>query len=233
MEPLRRDIESLVRLVREEMRAEGPDGAGLSDFFIAQAINHALGELAEVYPIRDRIEFVTEEDQNDYNLSDLTTDNTIIENILRVTYNGTKLQGIALDDFLDLDNPTDGEVKNWLLWGTSLRLVGEVTDGNRVELWINRSPRPLDKPKDEPETPYYADPAIIFHVAAACYRETKEFDRANYYHSLFQQKKTELLRRGVPQGQRDFLAGGRKAYYGPIRSRVSLGNHFDNPGGGC
>lgn len=50
-------LQILRRRVREELRAEGPDGAGYSSFIIDEHINSALQALSANYPIRDETSF--------------------------------------------------------------------------------------------------------------------------------------------------------------------------------
>jgi len=227
MEPLRRDIQSLVRVVREELRAEGADGAGYSDFFIANAINQAMGELSGIYPIRDNIVITTEEGVNEYSI----VEDAVIDDVLRVIYDGAKLDGMVLDDYLEVVDKTEGYVRGWLLWGKEIRLVGKVEGNKRLDLWVTRAPNPMIELTDTPETPYYADAAIVQYTIASCYRESKEYERASFHHNIFLHKKAELLQRGVPQGQKGSRVYAKSGYFPPVGTRGRYRRSDTNPGG--
>jgi len=226
---MRRDLESLVRKIREELRAEGPDGAGFSDFFIEEQINSAIGDLATLFPIRDTIEFKTIVGQNVYDLSTLVPQGVVIENIIKVTYNGLEIRGRSLDDFAALSSKQEGDVSSWFLWGNTFTLVGEVVEAP-LYLWITRAPKPMQNKGDIPETPYFADNAITNYVIAACYRESREYERASFHFNIFQRDRTLLSARSIPQGQKDHGLKVRDDYWGPEGS-PSIRRSDTNPGG--
>jgi hypothetical protein len=209
---MRRDLDSLVRKIREELRAEGPDGAGFSDFFIQEQINSALGDLADIFPIRDTIELVTTAGQNTYDLTQLIPQGTVVENVIKITYDGRDIRGKTLDEYTALVNKTEGAVSGWFMWGNTLTLIGEVEEAP-LTLWIHRAPKPLQDKGDEPETPYYADNAITNYVIAACYRESRDYERASFHFNIFQRDRNILLNRGIPQQQRDHGIRMRDTYW--------------------
>ena len=92
---MRRNIETIMRRVREELRAEGPDGAGYSDFIIIDAINSALDDLSGVFTIRDEMEFTTETGVNTYDLKEVLPSEIV--DIIRVEYDGVKTRGRQID----------------------------------------------------------------------------------------------------------------------------------------
>lgn len=226
---MRRDLESLVRKIREELRAEGPDGAGFSDFFIGEQINSAIGDLAEFFHLRDTVEISTEEGQNQYRLDDFVSQGTIIENIVKVTYGGKELPGILIEEYANKLTKTEGEVRGWFLWGNSIFLIGEVKVTSLC-LWITRAPKPMRNKGDVPEVPYYADNAIINYVIAACYRESRDFDRAQFYFNIFLRDKNMLQARTIPQGHRGVTTKMRDSYWGPEGARQVRRTDI-NPGG--
>lgn len=226
---MRRDLESLVRKIREELRAEGPDGAGFSDFFIEEQINLAIGDLAAIFPIRDSIEVTTTTGQNVYELKDLIPAGAVIENIIKVTYNSKEIKGKTLDEFASIVDKTTGDVSGWFLWGTTLTLIGKIEEYPLL-LWITRAPKPLANKGDIPETPYYADNAISNYVIAACYRESRDYERASFHFNIFQRDRTLLMTRGIPQQQRDHGLRVRDSYWS-VEGPTSIRRTDTNPGG--
>ncbi len=224
-----RNVETLIRRVREELRAEGPDGAGYSDFFIREALNSGLAELAEFFPVRDTIEFETEEGKNQYELDEMVPD-VELENIVRVLYDGRQLRGMGLDEYFEMSAPEEGTVLRWLLWGTNFILTGEVENKN-LKLFVSRAPKRLTSPEDTPELPYYADEALIQYVISACYRESRDYERANYHYTIFLRQKERLASRMTPQMQREHRVGMRDSYWGPVRERRGSSRSDTNPGG--
>ena len=222
----RRDTDALIRRIREELRAEGPDGAGYSDFLVQDAINSAIADLSEVFPVRDTIELTTEIGQNTYDLSNYT-----IFDIIKVEYNGSLIDGYPLKDYLDLNIKDEGPVNKWVLWGNYLIFIGEVDEAVTVKLWVSRAPSKLEDKGDIPETPSYADEAIIAFALSVCFRESRSYDRANYYYRLYVGQKSNILRRAVPQGQRESLPKMNDSYWKPHRSRRSGARSDTNPGG--
>ena len=225
----RRTVELLMRRVREELRADGPDGSGYSDFIIIDAINSALEDLSGIFTIRDTIEFETTAGQNSYDLG--SGEEAEILNIIRVEYDGNKTTGRQIDTFLDMAVPTDGPVREWFLWGKQLTFIGGVEGGKSVRLWITRPPKRIATKGDVPETPGYVDEALVAYAISVCYRESKDYDRANYHYAIYSAQKNDLLRRAVPQGQRDHMAVMRSSYMGPFRQRRGFVRTDRNPGG--
>lgn len=231
----RRTIEHLLKRIREELRAEGPDGAGYSDFLIIDAINSALQDLGEVFPIRDTISFTTSEDEEEnvistYTLSDENTTSKEIINIQKVEYDGTKLNYLPMKSYLEKTITDEGDVTEWTLWGESITLLGEVETGKTVTLWVTRTPSQLKDKGDIPETPDFADEGIISYALSVCYRESRDYDRANFHYGIFLKQKDNILRRAIPQGQRDANPVMSSSYWGPYRKTRSTVN-FDLTGG--
>lgn len=222
----RRNVEDLLKRIREELRAEEPDSAGYSDFIIIDAINSAIADLSEVFPVRDKIEFTTEVGQNTYEM-----DNYDIYEVIKLEYNGKLIEGYPLRQYLDLNIKDEGPVNRWVLWGKYLIFIGEVDEEVPVQLWVTRSPSKLDSKNDVPEVPDYADEAIIAYALSVCFRESRSYDRANYYYRSFVGQKSNVLRRAVPQGQREQLPKMRDSYWKPHRSTRSGVRSDTNPGG--
>jgi len=225
-----RNLENLVRTVREELRAEGPDGGGYSDFFIENAINNALADLADIYDIRDTAVITTAEGQNSYDLGELLDHN--FENIIRVDYDGRQLNFISLDEYMGMAVKDEGAVRYCLLWGTNFIITGEVEEDKELTLWYNRSPKLLDSKDEEPETPFYLDEAIVQYAVSACYREANNYDRANYHFRIYLNQKTKGAKRASPQGQRQRTPKVSDSYWGPFRGRFLSQKSDTNPGGG-
>ena len=223
-----RTLEYLVKRIREELRAEGPMGGGYSDFFIIEAVNSALEELAEVFTIRDTLEFTTSEGLTTYVLSD-EFPNTRIDKIIRVEYDDKPLTGIVLDEFLSKTLPAEGSVNEWTLWGETLILVGEIEENKTIKLWVTVHPTKVQNKNDEFNVPSYADEAVAQYAISACYRQSKDYERANYHYNIFLTQKNLLLKRDVPQGQRDYTPVMRDSYWGPVSSRD--GASYFIPGG--
>lgn len=194
----RRNVETLLRRVREEIRAEGPDEAGYSDFIVLDAINSAIQDLAEVFPVRDVIKITAEAGVNDYDLSDTT-----VYKIEKLQYDGRLIDYMPTNAYADYKSDEDlGPVNRWTLFGKKLILVGKVEADKEISLWVSRSPNILKEKNDVPEVPDYADEAIVAYALSVCCREGRSFDRADYYYRIFLNQKNEILRRAVPQGQR-------------------------------
>ena len=228
---MRRDLESLIREVREELRAPGPDGGGYGDFLLTTAINRAQSDLAEVFTIRDKLNFTTEEDKSTYDIKDLFED-IEIENILRVIYEGNQLTFIDLDRLEGIYDLDSGVVRYWNLWGSKLTLVGDLEPDKTVELYVTRAPKALKEPGDTPELPYYADEAIVCYAISVMYRESRDYDRANYYYQIFMRKKDDIMRRTSPQGQKDKQPRMRDSYWPAVSERRGFTKTSDtNPGG--
>lgn len=166
----------------------------------------------------------------EYDLSTVITD-MVIENIIRVTYDGTPLAGIPLDSFLLKKAWKEGEVSQWTLWGSNLTLVGKVVEGVEVRLWVTRAPTELENNADESELPYYAQEAMIQYAISACYRESRDYERAGYHQSLYQREYADVRNRALSQGQRDHLPTMRDSYTGPIKGRQGIPRSDTNPGG--
>lgn len=227
---MRRNIETILRRVREELRAEGPDGAGYSDFIIIDAINSALDDLSGVFTIRDEMEFTTETGVNTYDLKEVLPSEIV--DIIRIEYDGVKTRGQQIDQFIEATVTTEGAVREWLLWGKKLTLIGEVEGGKTVKLWVTRPPKRIEDRNSLPETPGYADEAIIAYAVSVCYRESKDYDRANFHYSVYLGQKNELIKRAVPQAQKDVLPRMRDSYAGPFKSTRGFVRTDRNPGGG-
>lgn len=231
-----RTLDSLVRRAREELRAEGPDGAGISDFSLKEALNSALSDLSEIYTIRDAVLFdIQEEDgvpKHDYDLSSVVGETVQLENIVKVTYGNRALSYITLDEYLEIDNHTEGELRAWTLWGRKIFLVGTLEeDYEKVMLYVVRGPQRLVEPDDVPETPFYADEAILHFMIAAAYRESRDYDRANYHYRIYLRNKESLLRRAVPQLQRARQTIMRDSYWGVVEEKSGIVRSDENPGG--
>lgn len=222
-----RTIETLRKRVREELRAEGPDEAGYSDFIVLHAINSAIQDLAEVFPIRDVEVITTEEDKKEYDLGD-----TGIYKIEKVQYDGKLIDYIATRDYTDIKVDEDtGPVNRWTRYGRKLILVGSVEAGKEISLWVSRSPKRLEVKDDVPETPDYADEAIIAYALSICSREGRSFDRADYYYRIYLNQKEEVLRRAVPQGQRDSQPKMKDDYWPAFRPSRRVRTSDTRPGG--
>ena len=219
-------LEQLVGFIRGELRAEGPDGAGFSDNQIIKALNLAISELAKEFPIRAVVTVTTEDAVNEYSL-----DWMAIENIIRVTYDGSRLRAVALDDYLAMTAPTEGEVRNWLLWGAKLILTGEVEADKDLQLWVTRPPAALVEKDDVYELPYYVESALIHYALAACYREGRADDSARMHFSTYLKLKDEIIQRAVPQRQREETPQVRSTYFPPISDRYGWPRTDRNPGG--
>ncbi len=213
---MKRTLEDLLRAIREETRAEGPDGGGISDFVLLDAINSAQNDLAEMFPIRDIVSFTTVEDENVYDLADEIT-SVALDNIIRIRYDDEDLKGISLDDYLEISDPLDGALTRWSLWGTKLILIGRIDEDKEVSLYITRGPAPLLSASDTTELPYYVQDALIQYAVSGAYREMRDYDRANYHYGLYLRQKNSLLKRAVPQGQRDHRPRMRDSYWGVFR----------------
>lgn len=225
---MRRNIESLIKRVREELRAEGPDGAGFSDFLIMDAMNSAMEDMGGVFPIRDTVTFNTEADKYTYD-SEINFDNLLV--IGKVEYDGKLLTNLSLNDYLKLTEKTEGEVNRWVMWGNAITLIGEVEADKVVKLWLTRSPAKITDKGDTPELPAYADEAIIAYALSVCYRESKDYDRADYHYGIYLRQKDSVLRRAIPQGHRAKMTVMNDSYWGsfhPVKSSVRTDT---NPGG--
>jgi hypothetical protein len=221
-----RTVDHLVRLIREEIRAEGPDGNGISDFLLVSAMNAAIDDLSDVFPIRDTVEFTTTEGVNHYDLADEVE--SAIYDIIKVEYDDTLISGTQVSDYLNKTVRTEGSVDEWLLWGTSFILLGEVEDDKTVKMWVSRAPLPLKEKDDEPETPRYADEAIKAYAISTAYRESRDYGRADYHYGIYLRQKSNLLKRAVPQGQKDKLPKMRDSYWGPFRGQSVVHTRFSD-----
>lgn len=225
---MRRNIEQLIKRIREELRAEGPDGAGFSDFLIMDAMNSAMEDMAEVFPIRDKITFNTEADKHTYD-SEINFDNLLI--IGKVEYDGKPLTNIAVADYVKITEKSEGEVDRWVMWGNAVTLIGDVEAGKVVTLWITRSPAKLEDKGDTPELPAYADEAIIAYALSVCHRESKDYDRADYHYGIYLRQKDSVLKRAVPQGHRAGMTRMNDSYWGSFQAVKSSVRSDTNPGG--
>jgi len=213
---MKRNVETVIKRIREELRAEGADGAGFSDFIIVDAINSALDDLSDTFTVRDLLDFNTTT-ENTYNLR--TVVDAEIYTLLRVSYDGKVIDSVQIDDYLSMVNPEEGPVRQWFLWGDHLTLVGNVEGNKEVKMWVLRAPAHIDPhtPTMVPDTPRHADEAIISFAMSICYRESREYERANYHYGIFLRQKENLLRRSVPQGQGDHNPQMRSIYWGTFR----------------
>lgn len=225
----RRTVEYLIKRVREELRAEGPDGSGYSDFIILDALNSALDDLSGIFDIRDTATFMTIASQQSYDME--TVIGVEVFEIVRVTYDDILLKGTTIDHYLNKEIKTEGTVDSWFLWGTDLTLVGEILAGKTVKLWVNRGPLYLRNAKDVPETPRYVDEALIAFAMSVCYRESRDYDRANFHYRIYANQKHDLLKRSVPQGHRDHNASMQSNYWSPFRGSNKFATTDTNPGG--
>lgn len=222
----RRNVETLMRRVREELRAEGPDGAGYSDFLIIDAMGSAVEDLGEVFPIRDFVEITSVAETNTY---EVDVDDFI--DIIRVEYDGNPLKSISIDAYIGKVIKDEGSVNEWLLWGNQVILVGEVEADKTIKMWVTRTPKKLKEKGDVPETPDFADEAIIAYAISVCYREMKDYGRADYHYGIYINQKNSILRRAVPQKQRDLRPRMRGSYWGPVRGTSASVRSDTNPGG--
>ncbi|HUM42712.1 MAG TPA: hypothetical protein PKI14_07175 [Fervidobacterium sp.] len=226
-----RTLQNLIKRIREELRAEGAGGGGYSDEFIRDNINSAIGDLAEVFTIRDTVTIATVEGQNVYDLNSSLPEGTVLENIIKITYDGREIKGITLDEFLDYqENPT-GPVRNWHIWGSQLMLLGDVEGDKELRLWITRAPKPLTDDNDVSELPYFTDTALIKYAISACFNESRDYERASVYFNHYLRERNMLMNRGIPQGHRNFLTVTRDTYWEPERAVFRCYRTDTNPGG--
>ena len=223
---MRRDIETLMRRIREELRAEGPDGAGYSDFLIMDAMNSAIEDIGEVFPIRDTLDIESVEFTNNYSIHQYA-----ILDILSVEYDGRLLRHIELKEYLNKTINNEGDVREWLLWGSALILTGEIEDEKNIKVWFTRTPKKIEAKGDIPETPSYVDEAIVAYALSVCYRESKDYQRADYHYGIYLRQKDNVLRRSVPQGQRANMPMMTDSYWGPVGSPERFRKTDTNPGG--
>lgn len=223
-------LDYLIQRVRSELRAEGPDGGGHQDFLIIDAINAAQKELSAIFPVRDTIKIDTQEDVNTYDISADTLD-VEIETIVRVTYDGKPIRNISLDDYFGIADPNTGAVNAWVVWGDALIFTGKVEADKEIALWINRLPQTLKNKDDTSEFPSYAEEAIIHFAIAAAYRESVDYDRAQAHYNIFLARKNDLLRRAVPQKQRDRSPQPTSSYWPPVTQGGRFRTSDTNPGG--
>lgn len=211
-------LQILRRLIREELRAEGADGAGYSDFFIDQQVNACLRDLSELFTIRDSFSFTATLATNSYSIATKAAAASLgadVENVLGVDYDGSPILYIDFNAYREIDDKTTGDVEKYTIWGDNLILIGAVT-ALVVKIWVTRGPKTVKVDADTPETPYYADEAIAEFVVAACYRESKDYERASFHWAVFQNKRQSVARRATPQGQRDQMPAMKADYWGPV-----------------
>jgi len=228
---MKRTLGEIRQRIREELRAEGPDGAGFSSTFIDSNVRSALDSLAGIYTIRDIVSFTTTTDTNEYFLDD-KIDSEIIENIIRVEYDDTPLE-FKHPDSVRYDTLTESDkVNGWAIWGSRFFLFGTVEADKSVKLWITRAPEPPVNDDDEIEMPYYADEAIIQFVIAACYRESKDYEPAMIHYNIYQRARAEVQERAIPQGQRAQAPSVRAEYFPAVKNQYGYDYRSDtNPGG--
>ena len=220
-----RTIEDLMKRIREELRAEGPDGVGYSDFIILNGINAGIADLAEVYPVRDTVSFETDKDVNEYDLSDKG-----IYKVDKVEYDSKAINCMDLKHYLDNQSVlTTGNVTSWVLYGKKFILVGDVENEKTVKLWVSRAPALLDQIDSVFELPDYTLEAVVAYAMSICYRESRNFAQADYYYRVFMNQKDMLLRRAVPQGQRDVQPKMRDDYWGAFRPTKRLRTYPKEP----
>jgi hypothetical protein len=225
----RTTLAELITEIEEELKFDWAGGEGFSKTFLTTQINKAISNLAGLFTIRDTVEFTATEDTNSYSLVEKVTTMTI-ENILKLQYDGETLKYMQVKEYLELDDPDEGDVEYWTLFGDDLILIGDVEE-KTVKLWVTRAPAILSDDDDTPETPYYADEAIRQYAISACYRQSNDYDRSNYHFSLFREERRDLERRGIPQGQRAALPVMSDDYW-PVYTGVTTTPTSDtNPGG--
>lgn len=222
-----RTVETLRKRIREELRAEGPDEAGYSDWMILQGINTAIQDLAEVFPINDIVKIETEEGKNEYDIP---------ENIYKIDkaqYDGRLLEYMQTRSYVDYKLDEDvGEVNRYTIYGKKLILIGKVKGDKEISLWVSRSPKRLEGKDDVPEVPDYADEAIVAYAMSICCREGRSFDRADYYYTIFLNQKQEIMRRTIPgQAQADRKPRARDDYWPAFRPSRRVRTSDTNPGG--
>lgn len=222
-----RDLESLVRIVREEVRAEGPDGGGFTDLFIEDAINEAISGIAEFFPIKDTVELESEEHKNEY---ELETDFEI-ENIYYVFYGNSRLTPIDINQYHQIRTKDEGKVSYWTYWGGKLFLTGEIEAEKPIILWITRAPKKLKDKGDTPEVPYYCDKAIKQYAVSACFRESRDYERANFHYGIYRNELQSIVGRAVPQEGRGTSPMIDDSYFPPVNAGHTVRRTDENPGG--
>jgi len=221
-----RTLEFLIKRIREELRAEGPNAVGYSDFIIIDGINAAMIDLSETFPVQDEYSFTTSDGVNSYEI-----DYDAVYNIIKAEYDNTILESIPIKEYLDSNSKTTGDVTKYTLWGKSFILLGAVEDSKDVNMWVTRQPNRVEEKDDTPEIPSYADEAITAYALSVCYRESRNFDKANYYYGVYIAQKSNVLRRGVPQRQKEYLPKMGDSYWGAFRPSRSTIKSDTNPGG--
>jgi len=247
----RRNLEELARQVKDEARAYGAQGIEHYSFdFIRTAINNALDTLAGIFTIRDEVSFKTkaveieEEEENEeepkeigkneYKLSEILEENypeITVENIISVTYDGKQLNMINPERFLKDPIPDEGSVRSFFLWGEKFYLIGEVEPDKEVRLWVTRAPKHLVNDDDVPEVPYYAEEALVHYAISSCYRESRDYERANYHFGIYDRKKQDVIKRANPQGHRTNNARVKDDYFPAFGRERGLPKTDTNPGG--
>lgn len=212
---MRRTLGHIRRRIREELRAEGPDGAGYSDFFIDSNIRSALDALASIYTIRDEVTFTAQVGVNEYDLNS-KIDPEVVENIVQVEYKDKIIPFYPMHEVDPVKKEEGDTVYGWVIWGSTLILLGEV-EAVDVILRITRAPFPPIEDDDDIEMPYYADEAIVQFVIAACYRESKDYDAASLHYTIYLRAREEVRTRAIPQGRATGQLAVRSEYWLPER----------------
>jgi hypothetical protein len=220
----------IITNINEELKIDWAGGDGFSREFIIDTINSAMQNLSEWTTIRDEATITTTTDTNEYSLS-TEIDDMIIEHINSVKYDGNKLTYIQPREYEAKSVVDEGEPSEWTLWGDNLIIIGEVEDAKTISLKVIRSPAKLEDDDDELETPKFADEAIKYFVMAACYRQSKDYERSNYYDYKFTNAKRDIVNRSTPQVQQEALPVMSDDYWPAERNNVYNLRSDTNPGG--
>ncbi len=216
--------------INEELKINWAGGDGFSREYVVEKINSAMQELSEWTTIRDEATITTVAETNEYSLS-TEVDDMIIEHINSVKYDGRKLTYIQPREYGARSVVDEGVPSEWTLWGDKLIVVGEIEADKIVELKVIRSPNRVEDDDDILETPKFADEAIKFYVIAACYRQSKDYERSNYYDYKFRNAKRDIVNRSTPQVQQEALPVMQDDYWVAFRgTHRSVKTDF-NPGG--
>ena len=225
-------VSDLKEEVRNELRADGPQGLSYyNNDTILAGFNNAVKELAGIFTIRDTFIFDSVAEENEYSVSDETDGLMIIDNITKVSYDNRVLTLLTNEEYYGVTDKSDGEVTNYFVWGDTLILIGDVAEAKEIKLWVTRAPNKLVNDTDVPEVPYYAEEALVQYGVSTCYRESRDYDRANFHYRVYATKRDELVRRGSPQGQRDRAPQMRDSYWGAVGSGHGCRRSDTNPGG--
>jgi len=220
----------IINDINEELKINWAGGDGFSREFIVEKINSAMQELSEWTTIRDEASITCTAATNEYSLAEEITD-MVIENINSVSYDNRKLTYIQPREYGAKAVVDEGVPSEWTLWGDKLIILGEVEKDKIINLKVIRSPSRVEDDDDYLETPKYADEAIKYYVISACYRQSKDFERCNFYDYKLRNAKRDIVNRASPQVQQEALPVMSDDYWPADRySRLSRRSDT-NPGG--